>query len=137
MGDHAQAREALTRLRAIGVRTSIDDFGTGYSSLSYLRELPVHALKIDRSFITNLLSEPESEAIVRSIIELARNLHLETVAEGVEDERAFDRLVSLGCDYAQGFAIARPMPAASVLSWLLDNGQPDDDSARRARRRAT
>ena len=74
MGDHVQAREAIARLRAIGVRTSIDDFGTGYSSLSYLRELPVHALKIDRSFITDLMHEPDSEAIVRSIIELARNL---------------------------------------------------------------
>jgi diguanylate cyclase (GGDEF)-like protein len=118
MGDHAQAREALTRLRAIGVRTSIDDFGTGYSSLSYLRELPVHALKIDRSFITDLLEEPQSEAIVRSIIELARNLHLETVAEGVEDMRACDRLIRLGCDYAQGFALARPMPGDAMLGWL-------------------
>jgi predicted signal transduction protein with EAL and GGDEF domain len=118
MGDHAQAREALTRLRAIGVRTSIDDFGTGYSSLSYLRELPVHALKIDRSFITDLMHEPESEAIVRSIIELARNLRLETVAEGVEDERVFERLTRLGCDYAQGFALARPMSAEAMLGWL-------------------
>jgi diguanylate cyclase (GGDEF)-like protein len=118
MGDHAQASEALTRLRAIGVRTSIDDFGTGYSSLSYLRELPVHALKIDRSFITDLLEEPQSEAIVRSIIELARNLHLETVAEGVEDMRACDRLIRLGCDYAQGFALARPMPGDAMLGWL-------------------
>ena len=137
MGDHAQAREALTRLRAIGVRTSIDDFGTGYSSLAYLRELPVHALKIDRSFITDLLEKPESEAIVRSIIELARNLHLETVAEGVEDMRACDRLIGLGCDYAQGFALARPMAADKMLRWLLDGAQPDDDPARRARRRAT
>jgi diguanylate cyclase (GGDEF)-like protein len=118
MGDHDQAREALTRLRAIGVRTSIDDFGTGYSSLSYLRQLPVHALKIDRSFITDLMDEPESEAIVRSIIELARNMHLETVAEGVEDERACERLTRLGCDYAQGFALARPMSADAMLDWL-------------------
>jgi diguanylate cyclase (GGDEF)-like protein len=118
MGDHAQARDALTRLREIGVRTSIDDFGTGYSSLSYLRELPVHALKIDRSFITNLMDEPESEAIVRSVVELARNLRLETVAEGVEDERLCDRLIRLGCDYAQGFALARPMPADAMRSWL-------------------
>jgi EAL domain-containing protein (putative c-di-GMP-specific phosphodiesterase class I) len=100
------------------VRTSIDDFGTGYSSLSYLRELPVHALKIDRSFITQLIDEPDLEAIVRSIIELARNLRLETVAEGVEDERVCDRLVGLGCDYAQGFALARPMPADAMRSWL-------------------
>jgi predicted signal transduction protein with EAL and GGDEF domain len=109
MGDHDQARSALTRLRAIGVR---------YSSLSYLRELPVHALKIDRSFITNLLEEPDLEPIVRSIIELARNLRLETVAEGVEDERVCERLVKLGCDYAQGFALARPMPADALRGWL-------------------
>jgi len=118
MGDHVQAREALSRLRAIGIRASIDDFGTGYSSLSYLRELPVHALKIDRSFITDLIDEPDSEAIVRSIIELARNLGLETVAEGVEDERVCERLTGLGCDYVQGFAIARPMPADAMLRWL-------------------
>jgi EAL domain-containing protein (putative c-di-GMP-specific phosphodiesterase class I) len=118
MGDHDQARRAITRLRAIGVRISIDDFGTGYSSLSYLRELPVHALKIDRSFITDLTDDPDSEAIVRSIIELARNLRLETVAEGVEDERVRERLIRLGCDYAQGFALARPMPADAMLRWL-------------------
>jgi diguanylate cyclase (GGDEF)-like protein len=118
MGDHDEARTALARLREIGVRTSIDDFGTGYSSLSYLRELPVHALKIDRSFITELTGEPESEAIVRSIIELARNLRLETVAEGVEHERVCDVLVRLGCDYAQGFALARPMPADAMAGWL-------------------
>jgi diguanylate cyclase (GGDEF)-like protein len=118
MGDHDQARAALTRLREIGVRTSIDDFGTGYSSLSYLRELPVHALKIDRSFITNLMDDPELEAIVRSIIELARNLRLETVAEGVEDERLCEQLIRLGCDYAQGFALARPMPADAMGRWL-------------------
>ncbi len=137
MGDHDQARIALARLREIGVRASIDDFGTGYSSLSYLRELPVHALKIDRSFITDLTSEPELEAIVRSIIELARNLHLETVAEGVEDERICDRLIQLGCDYAQGFALARPMPADAMAGWLREHSQPDGDPARRARRRAT
>jgi EAL domain-containing protein (putative c-di-GMP-specific phosphodiesterase class I) len=118
MGDHVQAREAIAGLRAIGIRTSIDDFGTGYSSLAYLRELPVHALKIDRSFITHLTSEPDSEAIVRSIIELARNLGLETVAEGVQDESVYQRLMSLGCDYVQGFAIARPMPADAMLRWL-------------------
>ena len=118
MGDHDQARSAITRLREMGVRTSIDDFGTGYSSLAYLRELPVHALKIDRSFIIRLVDEPDLEAIVRSIIELARNLRLETVAEGVEDERACERLLKLGCDYAQGFALARPMPADAMRGWL-------------------
>jgi diguanylate cyclase (GGDEF)-like protein len=137
MADHEQARTALARLREIGVRSSIDDFGTGYSSLSYLRELPVHALKIDRSFITDLTREPESEAIVRSIIELARNLRLETIAEGVEDERICDQLVRLGCDYAQGFVLARPMPADALTGWLREHAQADGDPARRARRRAT
>jgi diguanylate cyclase (GGDEF)-like protein len=137
MGDHDQAREALTRLRAIGVRTSIDDFGTGYSSLSYLRRLPVHALKIDRSFISDLTDEPDSEAIVRSIIELARNLRLETVAEGVEDERVCERLIRLGCDYAQGFALARPMAADNMGRWLRARSHAEDDPARRARRRST
>ena len=119
MGDHDQAREALTRLRNIGVRTSIDDFGTGYSSLSYLRQLPVHALKIDRSFISDLSDEPGSDAIVRSIIELARNLRLETVAEGVEDERICERSWSgSAATYAQGFALARPMPADDMSRWL-------------------
>jgi EAL domain-containing protein (putative c-di-GMP-specific phosphodiesterase class I) len=137
MGDHEEARQAITKLRAIGVRTSIDDFGTGYSSLAYLRELPVHALKIDRSFIMHLLDQPDSEAIVRSIIELARNLRLETVAEGVEHDEVCCRLRNLGCDYAQGFALARPMAADGLLSWLAARDQPDDDPARRARRRAT
>jgi diguanylate cyclase (GGDEF)-like protein len=122
MGDHARAREALARLESIGVRTAIDDFGTGYSSLAYLRELPVHALKIDRSFISGLTAEPDSEAIVRSIIELARNLRLETVAEGIEDERVCERLTRLGCDLGQGFALARPMPADETLDWLLAQG---------------
>ena len=97
---------------------SIDDFGTGYSSLSYLRQLPVHALKIDRSFISDLSDEPGSDAIVRSIIELARNLRLETVAEGVEDERVCEQLVLLGCHHAQGFVLARPMAADDMCRWL-------------------
>jgi diguanylate cyclase (GGDEF)-like protein len=119
MGDHVQARDALERLRAIGVRASIDDFGTGFSSLAYLRELPVHALKIDRSFIARLAGDPGAEAIVRSIIELARNLGLSTVAEGVEEPGDCDRLAALGCDAVQGFALARPMPSDAMLDWML------------------
>ena len=125
MGDHAAARAALERLRAMGVRTAIDDFGTGYSSLAYLRELPVHALKIDRSFIASLDEQAGAEAIVRSVVELARNLHLETVAEGVEDVRVCDRLERLGCDAAQGFGLARPMPASDLLDWLAGAGSVD------------
>ena len=119
MGDHAAARAALANLRAIGVRTSIDDFGTGYSSLAYLRELTVYALKIDQAFVTRRGTDSDSEAILRSIIELARGLGLETVAEGVEDLSDCDRLAALGCDCVQGFALARPMPADGVLEWML------------------
>jgi diguanylate cyclase (GGDEF)-like protein len=118
LGDHAHAREALAELRSIGVRAALDDFGTGFSSFAYLRELPVYALKIDRSFIRALDVDPDSEAIVRSIIELARNLGLETVAEGVEGPDGCDRLATLGCDYVQGFALARPMSADGMLEWM-------------------
>ncbi len=124
IADHAQARTALAQLRAIGVRSSIDDFGTGYSSLAYLRELPVDALKIDRSFISDLANGESGEAIVRSIIELARNLGLETVAEGVEEESVRRRLAGLGCDCAQGFLLGRPMPAGKMLDWLRATGPP-------------
>ena len=119
MGDHDAARNALDTLRAIGIRISIDDFGTGYSSLAYLRELTVHALKIDRMFVNRLGEDGDSEAILRSIIALARGLGLQTVAEGVEDLRACDRLAALGCDCVQGFALARPMPANKALEWML------------------
>jgi EAL domain-containing protein (putative c-di-GMP-specific phosphodiesterase class I) len=118
MGDHEAARRALANLRAIGVRISIDDFGTGYSSFAYLSELDVHTLKIDRSFVSRLGEEGDAEAILRAIIELARGLGLETVAEGVERPEACDRLAALGCDCVQGFALARPMTADAVLEWI-------------------
>jgi diguanylate cyclase (GGDEF)-like protein len=121
MGDHEAARTALANLRAIGVRISIDDFGTGYSSFAYLSELAVHTLKIDRSFVSRLSEQGEqgdAEAILRSIIELARNLGLATVAEGVERPEVCDRLAALGCDCVQGFALARPMTADAVLAWI-------------------
>jgi diguanylate cyclase (GGDEF)-like protein len=118
MGDHEAARNALDNLKAIGVRISIDDFGTGYSSFAYLSELSVHTLKIDRSFVSRLDEEGDAEAILRSIIELARGLGLETVAEGVERPEACDRLAALGCDCVQGFALARPMTADAVLDWI-------------------
>jgi len=122
MGDQAQARSTLAELRALGVRMAIDDFGTGYSSLSYLSELRVHSLKIDRSFVTRMNVEPDSEAIVRAVIELARNLGLETVAEGVEDADVRTRLARLGCDCVQGFLISRPLPAGQLLGWMLSEG---------------
>jgi diguanylate cyclase (GGDEF)-like protein len=118
MTDPARAMELLQTLRAMGVRLSVDDFGTGYSSLSYLKRLPVHEVKIDRSFVTHMVSDLDDATIVRSIIDLARNLGLDVVAEGVEDEPSWQQLVQLGCTYAQGYHLARPMPVAHFLAWL-------------------
>jgi diguanylate cyclase (GGDEF)-like protein len=117
MEDPAGALDTLKRLKRLGVSLTIDDYGTGYSSLSYLRRLPVDAIKIDRSFVTDMLGNEDSAVIVRSTIELAHNLHLEVVAEGVEDRRTFDELAALGCDMAQGFCISRPIPADEFRAW--------------------
>jgi EAL domain-containing protein (putative c-di-GMP-specific phosphodiesterase class I) len=111
MAEPERAMEVLRRLRAMGVRVAIDDFGTGYSSLAYLRRLPVHELKVDRSFVRELNRNPSDRAIVRSIVDLAHNLGLQVVAEGVEDERTWRLLESFGCDFAQGFLMSRPLPA--------------------------
>ena len=118
MSDPETALRVLTRLHEMGVTLSIDDFGTGYSSLAYLQKLPVSELKIDRSFVQHMADRPQDRKIVRSIIDLAHNLDMRVVAEGIEDERSLDMLVSMGCDYGQGFYIARPMPAAQLKGWL-------------------
>ena len=116
--DGPRARATIDDLHALGVRLAIDDFGTGYSSLSYLRQLPVRELKIDQSFVTNLLTDEQDEVIVRSTIDLGHNLGLEVVAEGVESEAVLERLRSFGCDVAQGFCISRPLTSKRLLSWL-------------------
>jgi diguanylate cyclase len=104
----------LTRLRGTGVRIAIDDFGTGYSSLSYLRRLPVDSVKIDRSFVQDLVAGGTASTLVSSIIELARSLQLDVVAEGVETEQQAMILRDLRCARAQGYLYARPQPAAQV-----------------------
>jgi diguanylate cyclase (GGDEF)-like protein len=116
--DGPRTRSTIARLDRIGVQLSIDDFGTGYSSLSYLRKLPVRELKIDRSFVTGLLGATQDEVIVRSTIDLGHNLGMRVVAEGVEQQAVLDRLSELGCDVAQGFGIARPMPLDDLFRWL-------------------
>jgi EAL domain-containing protein (putative c-di-GMP-specific phosphodiesterase class I) len=118
MDDPNRTVAVLGRLSATGVQLSIDDFGTGYSSLGYLKRLPVDEMKIDKSFVTHLATDPADAAIVRSTVELARHLGLRLVAEGVEDRQTWDRLAAIGCDIAQGYFLGRPMPAADLATRL-------------------
>ncbi|MCB1768930.1 MAG: EAL domain-containing protein [Candidatus Competibacteraceae bacterium] len=108
----------ISECRELGVRFAIDDFGTGYSSLTYLKHLPAQILKIDRSFIRDMLFDPGDLAIVRGIIGLSSAFKLDVIAEGVASVEHGARLLELGCDHAQGYAIARPMPAGEVLDWM-------------------
>ena len=117
MEDPAGAIVALSRLKDLDVKLSIDDFGTGYSSLSYLQRLPVDAIKIDQSFVSKINADAQSSTIVRSTIDMAHNLDLEVIAEGVEDEAIWNSLVSLGCDMAQGYWISKPIPSADFSRW--------------------
>jgi diguanylate cyclase (GGDEF)-like protein len=110
--------EWLDRLQELGIALSIDDFGTGFSSLAYLKRLPVSKLKIDHSFITNMLEDSHNRAIVDSVINLGHNLNLKVVAEGVESAAVLNYLQEQGCDFAQGFHVATPMPAAEFVRWL-------------------
>ena len=118
LADRARAAGALESLRAIGVTFAIDDFGTGHSSLANLRELPVDRIKIDRSFVSTIAERPADEIIVASTIELTKKLGLTSIAEGVEDARILRRLTEFGCDMAQGYWIARPIPAPQVPGWV-------------------
>jgi diguanylate cyclase (GGDEF)-like protein/PAS domain S-box-containing protein len=119
MTDPGRAADVLGWLRERGVSIAIDDFGTGYSSLGLLRRLPVSVLKIDKSFVLGMAGDAgEDTAIVRSTADLAHNLGLSVVAEGVEDQWTLDLLGTFGCDQAQGFHIARPMPNADLVKWL-------------------
>jgi diguanylate cyclase (GGDEF)-like protein len=118
MTDPGRARRVLEQLRLLGVKVSIDDYGTGYSSLAYLRNLPVDELKMDRAFTGGLVDDPAAAAIVRHTAQLAHALGLRLVAEGVEDCTTLEVIDRLGCDIAQGYHIARPMPADEMLAWL-------------------
>jgi diguanylate cyclase (GGDEF)-like protein len=117
MSDPLRSLQVLTRLNRMGLRLAVDDFGTGYSSFSYLRKLPVHEIKIDKSFIDDMVHQHD-EVIVQSTIELAHNLGLTVVAEGVQDEETLNRLRELGCDTAQGDYLSVPLDGPHVLPWL-------------------
>lgn len=117
MLDPARARETLQQLRDLGIRIAIDDFGTGYSSLGYLKALSAEELKIDKSFVLNILEDASDRTIVASTIDMAHNLGLKVVAEGIESAEAMQHLKNIGCDVGQGFYIGRPMDADAILSW--------------------
>jgi diguanylate cyclase (GGDEF)-like protein len=119
MDDPQRAQATLERLHAMGFSLSIDDFGTGYSSLAYLKKLPVDELKIDQSFVKNMETDADDAKIVRSTVELAHNLGLSVVAEGVENEAVWELLRELGCDKAQGYHMGRPMPADAFSEWSV------------------
>ncbi|HEY7630414.1 MAG TPA: EAL domain-containing protein [Thermoleophilaceae bacterium] len=121
MSDPERSFRICTSLRDLGFELTVDDFGTGYSSLAYLQRLPVSSLKIDKSFITAMAAgDGDSETIVRSTLDLAHNLGLAAVAEGVEDSHIYEQLAELGCSYAQGYLISRPLPNEQLLSWLKE-----------------
>ena len=121
MKNPALSMDILKKLDALGVGVSIDDFGTGYSSLSYLKHLPAREIKIDRSFVMNMLDDPKDKSIVKAAIDLAHNLDLHVVAEGIEQQGMQDSLTAMGCDYGQGYHIARPMPEDALKQWLSES----------------
>jgi diguanylate cyclase (GGDEF)-like protein/PAS domain S-box-containing protein len=125
--DISEVSQTMHACRALGVRFALDDFGTGYSSLTYLKHLPAEMIKIDQSFVRDMLSDADDLSIVRGVIGLASAFGRAVIAEGVETEAHCTQLLSMGCDLAQGYGIARPMPAHNVPSWVAqwtDSGAP-------------
>jgi len=112
---------SLRALKTLGVSLSLDDFGTGYSSLSYLRRFPIDELKIDRSFINDIHTNPDDAAIAGAIVAMARSLGLSVVAEGVEKQEQSDLLAALGCNQVQGYFYARPMTASALAERLQES----------------
>ncbi|MDF0725902.1 EAL domain-containing protein [Cytobacillus sp. S13-E01] len=124
MENTAECVECIKRLRETGVSVSIDDFGTGYSSLTYLRNFPINHLKIDQSFIKEMIRNSQDIAIVKAIIYLAHELKVKVVAEGVEEKESLECLRLLGCDEIQGYYVGRPVPS-SEFKMLLSNQSND------------
>jgi len=120
MSDPQRAVDVLADLRALGVRLSLDDFGTGHSSLAYLKRLPLDEVKIDRSFVTDMAEDEDDAVIVRSTIDLARNLGLDVVAEGVETLEVLDVLAGLDCGAAQGYFLSRPVAPEALAAWVAE-----------------
>ena len=134
MSDQRRAQTILSRLSKMGVRLSIDDFGTGYSSLAYLQELPVDAIKIDKSFVMSMENDAGNATIVQSTVDLGHNLGLEVIAEGVEDMESYNKLAELGCDYAQGYFLSKPLSPDKLTIWLeVFGGLPSASQRERER----
>jgi diguanylate cyclase (GGDEF)-like protein len=125
VGETDRPLPALRKLNEMGVRLAVDDFGTGYSSLSYLRSLPVHEVKIDRSFVQGMATDPGDLAIVRAVVDLSRHFGLTAVAEGVESELTLSLLEEVGCDVGQGFLFSRPLPFERFEAWLGAQTEPE------------
>jgi EAL domain-containing protein (putative c-di-GMP-specific phosphodiesterase class I) len=121
--------DTLASLRDAGIKIAIDDFGTGYSSLAYLKHWRVDMLKIDKSFVRDIVTDASDLAIVSAIIAIARNLHIEVIAEGIESYQQAEILESLGCHHGQGFLFARPMPADRVFGWLSKRQPAEEEFA--------
>lgn len=119
MSNPIRAMETLKKLSSIGIKLSIDDFGTGYSSLAYLKMLPVNEIKVDKSFVMDMIEDKNDAMIVRTVINLAHNLGLQVVAEGIESEDIWDKLATWGCDIAQGYYLSAPAQVESFNSWYL------------------
>lgn len=118
MDDVVVSFNTLNELRALGVSISIDDFGTGYSSMAYFKNIPASELKIDQSFVTNMLENDMDRQIVKTIIKMAQGFKLQVVAEGIENDETFEIIKELGCDIAQGYLFAKPMPQKEFLRWI-------------------
>ena len=124
LGDEVQASALLSRLRATGVKVWLDDFGTGFSGLSHLRRVPVDGVKIDRSFVADVLRDPDDLALTSAIIAMAHSLGITVVAEGIEAEGQYEVLRERGCDQGQGFWLGRPMTATDMLASFRRAGDP-------------
>jgi diguanylate cyclase len=131
MSDPDRALDVLARLSEIGVGLALDDYGTGYSSPAYIKRLPVRELKIDRSFVLDMDTDEQDATIVRSTVELAHNLGLRVVAEGVETECSWHALADMGAHYAQGYLLTRPLAACELEAWLDDWAASQPLAARR------
>ena len=123
MGDQEKSLAAINRLNAMGFKLSLDDFGTGYSSLSYLARLPIHELKVDRSFVVQMFNGEQNMRIVRTILDLAHDLDMESLAEGIDDERQAQMLLQLGCRNGQGYLFSKPVSLEDFLLWFRSQGK--------------